>query len=125
MSSRTPTALTASAHQRGVKKRDKGTAKALRKATKGNRAARREVRKVARWVADHDDATTSAVRLAREVIRRALERHQHVDAALLGRLEVAVGRIDLHLEAGRLRVPPDTLAELRMHAAAIVRQLAS
>jgi hypothetical protein len=125
MSSRMPAPLTAGALKRAVAKRDRRACKALRKATKGNHAARGEVRKISGWVNGKADATTSAIRMAREVVRRALERHQHVDAALLGRLEVAVGRIDLHLEAGRLRVPPDTLAELRMHAAAIVRQLAS
>lgn len=123
MSSRMPSPLTAATHTRAVRKRDRRTCKAIRKAAGGDHRARREVRKIGGWIVDHDGATATTIRLARMVIERALERCPHVDPALLARLDVAVDRIELHLEADRLRIRPDDLAEVRMIAAAVARQL--
>ncbi|MBR0937299.1 hypothetical protein [Bradyrhizobium jicamae] len=129
MSSRHPTALSARSHDRAARKRNRRDTVALRRATAGDLQAQRASLDLGRWFRatdgrrDHDDATVAAIRYAQELIRRALERRQHVDGVLIERLRLATGRLELHVEAGRLRLHPDVLIEVRMVAAEIAAQL--
>ena len=123
MSSRHPAALGARAHDRAAAKRNRRDAVAFRRASAGDRAAQRSCRQIGRWLAGHSDATLVAISYAAELIRRALERKQHVDLALLDRLQQAVSRLDLHTEAARLQLHPDDLAQLKMIARDIAARL--
>ena len=123
MSSRHPTALGARSHDRAARKRNRGDAVALRRATAGNRAAQQACLDLRRRLAGREDATAMGLRCIGELIQRALERRQHVDGAIIDRLQDAVERIDLRDEAARFDIKPDLLAEVRMLARDLAAQL--
>lgn len=109
------------AHERAGRKRDRATTSALRRAVAGDAGAVLAVKQLKRWL-KHVDTTLDLAALE-SVMRLALHRPRHVDAVLVARLEQLVGRIDLHIEAARLRIKPDDLAEARMVARTIAAQL--
>ena len=130
-SSRMPQAITVSKHRSGAWERDRKLTKVLKQEQKAARraaaiqraAAIREVKNIDRWsvgrrVADCD---LDAVRYAREVVRRALQSRDHADHRLIEQLESAVARIELRVDADRLQIKPDDLAEIRSLTLAIMR----
>ena len=122
MSSRQPQPLTAGAHDRAARKRNRRVTVALRRAA-GDHGASREAGKIGRWLADCDGATITAIRCAKEPIVRALNRRQHVDQGLIERLQDAVDRLELHATAGRLHLHPNVLLDVREKARDVAAKL--
>jgi hypothetical protein len=113
----------ARAHAWASRKRNRSDVKALKKAVKRNRAASVEAGRLRQWSTDCHDATRGALMCAREIVRRALERVRCTDTDLIARLERVCDRIELHVEANRLAIKPDDLAELRILAREVAAKL--
>ncbi|WP_407152252.1 hypothetical protein [Bradyrhizobium sp. ORS 86] len=112
------------AHAKAVKKRNGRLKVAIRRAVAingGNRGAKEATQHLGRMLKKPHKATPSALKIAAEVLRRALR--DHVDRTLVDRLEHAIARVELRQDAARLHLSPDTMAEVRMAAADVIGAL--